>query len=159
MSNQITVFKTNGEILGYVDHGLRCFAYVSGIYKKYYGTAIAEALSNPDKINELLSNFYNREKISAHEKLAVMVFMNDRSYYREKDVKLFTEAIDNFPKEWADGPKVLLQLYLKALQENKEIITQCNNDIFETDLEKYTDTELFWELRDRNVVKSILKIT
>ena len=118
MGNIINITNKEGELIAQVSQSLACYAYFKELAKKY----------KPDfndfsgDINRELETVYN--KATPEDEVVILVFINDKNKFTEKDIPSFEKAIENYPKKFNKGPRRVLTKYLELLKKYGELNTE-----------------------------------
>jgi hypothetical protein len=163
-----TIFNSSGKSLGNYTNSGNCFYFGKITLRKYgflpkagVGPIIFEL--DDKEFNDEIERFYGSEAVPLADKLIVFVCMNCNSYFREKDLPLFENALFklSLKKESTLDYKKTLQLLTilrDLLIKEKECYTQLDNSQIDLNNHKCADTEDLWDTKMKAEVKDLLKI-
>ena len=120
MGNTIRITDSKGNHIATGNHGMACGAYVFQLVGKYspgFGLLSIKSDETNQKVDQAI------EQASPQEAIVIRLLLcNDR--FTEEDIPALEKAVEEFPKDFNEAPKKVLQKYLDLLRKVKEFSTK-----------------------------------
>ena len=129
MGNINYITDKDGNYVGTLDLGFLSFFVVQKIIKKYVPNFNLFTSIGDGTANKTLEKVYNN--CTEAENIQMLLFINDKSKYSEKDLSAFDEAIKQYSEEWPDAPLEIIKTVRKWLMKHKILHQsyECTTDM------------------------------
>lgn len=135
VGNHIEIRNGKNELVAEANLGLVSGIYFEKVAKKYDRNYTMLPIGKTiEQINKEINDLFN--KATEEDKVIFKIFIFDEAKLTEDDILYLEKAIGNYPEEFHENPKMILEKYLHLLKEYKELNTQYKNTTVETTIKR-----------------------